>query len=127
MKYSKALVFVGLALSACTSVPDDAAPLSVSFAFSAANRCSAVSPAISVGGAPAGTASYKVSMTDLDVPTYNHGGGTVAASGGSISAGALKSFRGPCPPSGQHTYKITVLAIDGGGKVVGAGSASRKF
>ncbi|KAA0680253.1 phospholipid-binding protein [Neorhizobium sp. P12A] len=114
-------------LSACTSVPNDAAPLSVSFTFSPSDRCGETSPAISVAGAPAGTASYKVSMSDRDAPGFNHGGGTVAANGGTIPRGALKSFTGPCPPTGKHTYDITVLALDAGGKVLAAGKASQLF
>lgn len=116
-------------LAGCTSasVPDNAAKLAVSFDFTAANRCKSTSPAIRVSGTPASAANYRVKMVDRDEPSYNHGGGTVPATGGDIEAGALKSFTGPCPPSGKHTYEITVLALDAGGKVVAAGSAARAF
>lgn len=123
-KISVLLAVAGLA--GCQSVPDSAAKLGVSFNFTAANRCSPVSPAITVTSAPGGTVKYSVHMTDVQVPAYNHGGGTVAATG-TIPAGALKSFNGPCPPEGRHTYTISVKALDAAGKVLGAGSASRQF
>lgn len=113
-------------LAGCQSVPDDAAKLGVSFHMTEANRCKTVSPAISVSGTPAGAVTYSVHMVDKQVPTFNHGGGTVPVSAG-IPAGALKSFRGPCPPAGSHDYQITVKALDAGGKVIGVGSSTQRF
>lgn len=124
------LLLAGMGFVAgCTSssVPDDAASLNVSFQFTEEHRCSAQSPQITVSGAPTETAQYTVRLRDHQAPAFNHGGGTVAASGDVIPAGALRSYTGPCPPSGQHTYEITVNALDAGGKIVGRGSATQRF
>lgn len=115
------------AVAGCTTVPDDAAKLGVNFHFTETNRCSTVSPAITVTGAPASTVKFSVRMHDHQAPSFNHGGGTVPATGAAIPAGALENFRGPCPPSGKHDYEITVQAIDAGGKIVGVGSADQMF
>ena len=65
---------------------------------------------------PAGTNKLIFKLTDLDVRSYNHGGGTVAIkSGGSmkIPSGAFK-YKSPCPPNGKHTYEWSVTAKQGG-------------
>jgi len=121
------LLAMASALAGCQTVPDNAAKLDVSFNFTSASRCSSVSPAITILGAPAGTAKYSVVMSDKQAPGFNHGGGTVQASGNTIQAGALKSYTGPCPPTGSHDYTISVKALDASGAVVGAGSATRRF
>lgn len=109
-----ALLFVSAA--ACAQ-----SDLSVNWEWKKNHLCSDVSPALSVGGVPEGTKSMAVTMVDLDVPGYDHGGGSVPHAGGSdasIAAGALKDFRGPCPPNFTgfgHDYEFTVraLAADG--------------
>jgi phosphatidylethanolamine-binding protein (PEBP) family uncharacterized protein len=66
-------------------------------------------------------------MVDTNVPSFPHGGGTIAYQGsGSIPAGSF-SYKGPCPPAGQHTYRWTVQALDANGKVLAAAAASEKF
>jgi hypothetical protein len=103
--------------------------MGVNFTFSAKHKCSSVSPKITVTNVPAGTNKLKVVLVDRDVPTWNHGGGTVPFTGsGVISEGALKSgYNGPCPPSGSHTYEFKVKAIDAQGVIIGMGSKSQKF
>jgi len=66
-------------------------------------------------------------MTDLDVPSFTHGGGTVKYTGsGSIPAGAF-SYTGPCPPS-PHDYEFEVTAINAAGDtVLGRGKAVKSF
>lgn len=103
--------------------------LEVDFSWNAEHRCSSKSPEIRVAGIPAGTKSLKVTLVDLDVPFWNHGGGTVENDGsGVIPAESLKSgYNGPCPPSGSHRYEFTVNAVDEQGQVIGAGKKMKKF
>lgn len=77
------------------------------------NKCfSTKSPPIQLMNVPAGTKSFKVVMVDED-SSYDHGGGKVAYSGGSvISAGALNNWQGPCPPL-RHKYTFKVTAYGG--------------
>lgn len=65
-------------------------------------------------------------MVDLDKPDFNHGGGTVQYDGSNvIRAGALKSYTGPCPPSGRHRYSIKVDTIDASGVNTGSGKQTQ--
>jgi Raf kinase inhibitor-like YbhB/YbcL family protein len=97
-----------------------------------------VSPALSWGGAPAGTKGFAVTMHDLDAPT-GHGWwhwlvfnipasvDSLPKGAGDVKAGlmpkaAIQSrndfgadgYGGPCPPPGNkpHRYQITVFALD---------------
>ena len=114
---------------ATTKVDPNAVTLDVDFSWTEANRCSSKSPEIHVSGVPEGTKYFKVKLVDLDVPTWNHGGGTVANdSSGVIPAGSLKSgYNGPCPPSGSHRYQFTVKSVDGEGTIIGIGKKMQKF
>ena len=107
----------------------DAVNLGVNFNLEAKHKCSSISPKITVSNIPAGTKELKVVLVDRDVPTWNHGGGTVAYKGsGVIPEGALKSgYNGPCPPSGSHTYEFKVKAVDARGVVIGMGSKTQNF
>jgi hypothetical protein len=119
-----AVVLLSAALGSCASAPvaPNAVNLQVDFTWTSQHRCSSVSPEIRVSGIPQATKELKVSLTDRDVPTFNHGGGVVKYQGSSvIPAGALKNYTGPCPPSGQHSYSIKVQAIDASGTIVGSG------
>jgi phosphatidylethanolamine-binding protein (PEBP) family uncharacterized protein len=99
-------------------------------AFSASfNWCSG-SPRFELKDVPAGTAKLNFAMTDLDVPSFHHGGGTVAYSGNAtLPCGAFAtSFLGPSPPHGQfHTYEFTVKALGADGAVLATTTARRKF
>lgn len=105
--------------------------LALDWQWKRSHQCSTTSPALSVSGIPAGTASLAVTMTDLDVPSYDHGGGSVPHAGGAsamIAEGALKNYRGPCPPNFTgfgHDYQFMVRALAADGKTVLA-TASRK-
>lgn len=104
-----------VAVAGCQTVPvaKNAALLDVNFAWSGKSGCSMVSPMIEVGNIPEGTHYLSVELKDLDKLSYYHGGGEVAFSGnGVIPEGALKSYKGPCPPTGSHTYKFTVQALN---------------
>ncbi len=103
------------------------APIEVAFTWAGIEACSLISPAFTVTGVPEGTIRLRFTMTDLDVPSYEHGGGTVGFSGHpEIPAGAFR-YKGTCPPSGSHRYRWTVQALDASGQVVGEGSATRDF
>jgi phosphatidylethanolamine-binding protein (PEBP) family uncharacterized protein len=59
---------------------------------------------------PQGTKYIQFKMTDLDVPSYNHGGGTVEYKGGTIIESGAFKYKSPCPPSGSHRYRWTATA-----------------
>lgn len=116
------VLMVGLPVQA------QASDLEVMFQFEARHRCSKLSPEITVGNVPEGTKSFKVKMIDFQARKYKHGGGTVENDGsGKIAEGALKSYKGPCPPSGKHTYQFTVKALDAEGDTLASGKAKQRF
>lgn len=123
-------LFLAFAMAGCVQATRAAnyQPLTVSFNW-AGGGLSAPSPEIRVTNVPAGTAFFQVKMTDLDMPGFNHGGGTVPNDNGLIPAGTLRSFRGPEPPAGQkHTYAIKVIALSADKSVVlGEGQAQRSY
>ena len=129
MKYLFVLAFA-LALASCQTTKDAAnvAPLEVQFDWTLQDKCNGTSPAFIVRGIPAGTASLSFRMTDLDVPSYDHGGGTVANDGsGKVARGAF-TYVGPCPPSGSHRYQFAVTALNASGDtILGRGTAMRVF
>lgn len=113
-----------------TKISEDASPLNVSFEWTKKSACSTTSPLILVTNIPKETKFLKVEMVDLDMPTYDHGGGEVSYDGSNtIKEGALKTYAGPCPPPGvEHSYEITVKALSADKKLIlGHGKAIRKF
>ncbi len=119
---------LGLALLGCATarVSPRAVTIGVSFEWTLENMCSQRSPEIRVAELPPQTAELQVVLQDLDAPTYNHGGGSVRHDGsGVIAAGALRHYKGPCPPGLAHRYRFTVRAVDAAGVVVGMGAAER--
>jgi hypothetical protein len=112
---------------ACSKIAPDAVKLQVDYNWTKANICSGFSPEIKVLGIPPTTKQLKVTVTDLNFLTYNHGGGTVKYEGSNIiPAGALKEYRGPCPPSDTtHQYSIEVDAIDASGVIRGSGEKTK--
>ena len=78
-------------------------------------RCfSKESPEINLFNVPEGTTQLRVKMVDRDATSYPHGGGKLDYNGeSSIPQGALKKWKGPCPPSGSHTYEFIVDARAG--------------
>jgi len=91
------------------------ASASGALAFSASfNWCGAGSPSFRLADVPPETATLQFAMTDLNVPSFHHGGGTVAYHGQSeVPCGAFSSgFVGPSPPAGQvHTYVFTIKCV----------------
>jgi len=123
-------VLACVALAGCNaggSVPSANLPtMSVAFKW-----CSG-SPEFTVGNIPAGAKTLNFRMVDQQAQGYNHGGGSVAASGKSnqtVPCGGLTgSYTGPNPPSPQvHEYQWTVTAVDASGQAVAVGRAIRKF
>ncbi len=104
-----------------------ASAMSASFSWAGIAACSGTSPAFTVTGAPPGTANLRLVMRDQNVPTFNHGGGTVPFAGGKVAPGALP-YRGPCPPGGEiHLYVWTIEALDASGKVLATATAQGRF
>lgn len=67
-------------------------------------------PEFRLTNVPQGTRFIRFKLVDLDVPTYNHGGGVVAWSGGTtVPSGAFR-YKSPCPPNGAHSYEWTATA-----------------
>jgi len=125
--FSRAFIVAAAALAMLETLPASALAMSVKFSWIGYQRCSSASPAFTVSDVPPGTARLAFKMVDKNVPTYPHGGGTIAYSGTEIPAGAF-SYQGPCPPSGQqHTYEWTVQALDGNGKMIASTTAAAKF
>lgn len=70
-------------------------------------------PRFTLTGVPEGTERVAFRLTDLDVPAYDHGGGSVAVMGdGEIVPGAF-TYKSPCPPRGSHTYEWEARAVAG--------------
>jgi len=81
---------------------------------------------------PKGTQKLKFRMVDLDVPSFNHGGGTINYTNQKqIDCGVISASSGgytpPSPPSGAHTYEWSVYALDKDEKEIGVAKTSRKF
>jgi phosphatidylethanolamine-binding protein (PEBP) family uncharacterized protein len=100
------------------------------FAFSASFAWCSGSPSFALTDVPQRTARLQFAMTDLNVPSFHHGGGTVAYGGqAAVPCGAFSSgFTGPSPPPGQvHTYEFTVKALGPNGAVLATTTTQRKF
>ena len=67
-------------------------------------------PKFVLSNVPEGTKFIQFIMTDLDVPTYDHGGGTIKYTGeNEIEPGAFE-YASPCPPHRSHRYEWTATA-----------------
>ena len=100
------------------------------FAFSASFAWCSGSPSCTLTDVPHGTTRLQFAMTDLNVPSFRHGGGTVVYSGQTaVPCGAFSSgFTGPSPPAGQvHTYQFSIKALGSNGAVLATTTTRRKF
>ncbi len=98
-------------------------PLGVALTFTTHNKCQGESPEIRLTQVPQGTVAYRVRMIDEDVPSFRHWDQTIRVAGPVIPAGAgTGNYYGPCPPSGKHTYRVTVMALDATGKALAQGA-----
>ncbi len=115
-----------LALAAAV-VPTVANAMSVRFSWAGIPACASISPAFDLSGVPVGTKRLSFTMTDLNVPTFHHGGSTIAYDGDAVNRGRIR-YIGPCPPRGErHNYRWVVQALDAAGKVLDKGSAEAIF
>lgn len=100
----------------------DAAAFSMNYRW-----CGLSSPVFSLSGVPKGTTTLQFHMVDLDVPSYNHGGGTVPYKGqAGVPCGALTNYSPPSPPSGSHSYQITVTAFGSSNVSLGTATFTRR-
>lgn len=98
-----------------------AADFRISFDWGAIPRCTSgypntvPNPQFRLENVPEGTKVIRFSLTDLDRPNYDHGGGSVEYSGqAEVGPGAF-TYNSPCPPDGVHTYEWEARAKDGDG------------
>lgn len=118
------LLVLAVILMACATakISPNAANLQIDYTWTKSSKCTSVSPQITLAKVPKSTKDLKVTLTDRDMLSYNHGGGVVKYTGSNvIPAGALNNYTGPCPPSGTHRYTIKVQALDATGTIVGVG------
>lgn len=126
MNTAKAIVAAAM-LAASAGASAAQAPLTVDFSWAGTAACGTKPPAFKIGGIPAGTKRLRFAMKDLDAPAFDHGGGAIDYAGsGDIAAGAF-FYTGPCPPGGAHRYQWMVQALDGAGRVLAAGQATKPF
>ncbi|MFZ3358475.1 MAG: phospholipid-binding protein [Xanthobacteraceae bacterium] len=103
---------------------------SSAFAFSVSFAWCSDSPNFKLNDVPPGTVNLQFAMTDLDKPSFHHGGGTVGYRGQTeVPCGAfLSGFVGPAPPPGEvHTYEFVIKALAPDGTVLATTTARRKF
>ena len=121
-----AVVLLALLAAACAggqTAQRGAPELGVEFSWAGISPCSNDSPRIVVRDAPAATKRFRVELVDIDTAFGRHGGGEVDATpSGVIAAGALKSYRGPCPSQQPIVYEMRVEALDAGGRVLARGA-----
>lgn len=116
----------------CIKKADNYQQFAVNFEWSGGGL-SSPNPEITITNPPAGTGFFKVQMTDLDMTSFDHGGGTVPCTVkngiATIEQGSLKGYRGPEPPMTQrHQYMIKVFALNMDQTLVlGEGKAVRSY
>jgi phosphatidylethanolamine-binding protein (PEBP) family uncharacterized protein len=128
-------IFLTLLLLITTTEYLYAQTLNVDFKWMLNHQCSKSSPELKVENIPKGTVEMRIQMIDLDMRTFNHGGGNLKNEAGfpstfTIAEGALQSYTGPCPPnfsSFGHDYEFFVVAVDKQNNEVGKGSKKKTF
>ncbi len=103
-----------LALASCAGAKDadSVAEIGLDFSWAETSGCfQPTSPAFTVSNVPDGTAYLRFTMTDLQAPSFNHGGGTVPYTGPTVRRGAFV-YKGPCPPGAAHDYRWEVTALN---------------
>jgi phosphatidylethanolamine-binding protein (PEBP) family uncharacterized protein len=123
---------LALAAAACstsaTQAPRGAPELGVEFTWTGVAACTDVSPRIIVRDVPPAARRLRVELVDVDSAMSRHGGGEVdVPRDGVIAAGALKSYRGPCPSQKAIEYEMRVAALDAAGHVIAQGRERQSF
>ena len=87
-------------------------------------------PIFKVSGLPKGTAGIDFRLKDLNVPSFNHGGGWIEISkDGKVASNSFK-YKSPCPPNRKHRYQWTAKAKDKkgfSGKTLATATAIRQY
>ena len=125
----RVLVMVLLLMLACGGYPYAQVPgFSVDVTWAGSKACfDPQSPPFNLSGIPPGTRQLRFTMTDLDAPNFVHGGGSVDYGGQRLIPRGAFSYRGPCPPGGQHRYQWTVDAEDDAGHTLATATVTKKF
>jgi phosphatidylethanolamine-binding protein (PEBP) family uncharacterized protein len=123
------LVMVLLLMLLCGGHPYAQVPaFSVDVTWAGSKACfDRQSPPFTLSGIPLGTRKLRFTMTDLDAPNFVHGGGSVMYDGQRLIPRGAFSYRGPCPPSGQHRYRWTVEAEDAAGHTLAIATITKNF
>ena len=105
----------------------DTPSISLRFSWVGIPACASISPPFQLGGVPTGTKYLSFMMTDLNAPSFHHGGSTIPYTGNYVRQGAI-AYTGPCPPAGQrHNYRWSMQALDAAGKTLAKASAEATF
>jgi phosphatidylethanolamine-binding protein (PEBP) family uncharacterized protein len=136
MRNTLLCILTGMLLVATMVTTSFAEDFSIAFEWGDIPLCTSGSPnrvpnpEFVLSGVPEGTKTISFRLTDLDVPSYDHGGGTVEYSGQDvIESGAFK-YQSPCPPSGSHTYEWKAYAKNKKGffaKKLGTAKAKKEY
>ena len=128
LRTKRALTAIALSFLGAIPLLAQTQNFAVDFSWSGTSACfDPKSPPFTLSGVPAGTKQLTFAMKDLDVPGFTHGGGNIPYSGQTQIARGAFTYKGPCPPQGQHIYQWTVEAQDGAGKTLATATAARKF
>tara|TARA_B100000242_G_C42769516_1_gene358392 strand:- start:153 stop:548 length:396 start_codon:yes stop_codon:yes gene_type:complete len=87
-------------------------------------------PEFEIKNVPEGTKWIEFKLVDLNVPSYNHGGGWVEYNGQNTVETGIFSYKSPCPPDGKHKYQWTAYAKASKGtfaKTISKASASKFY
>ncbi len=98
-----------------TQLPTTEKKFRISYTWQSNNMCKdGRSPRIDLQDVPEGTKLFTIIVSDLDLRSFDHGGGNSKYKGKDyIRSGALHKYHGPCPPGGvTHRYSIVVIAKD---------------
>lgn len=123
------LILVIVIVTACEKRAEEVSDMGVSFKWNPP-KTQYQNPEIHLTGIPEATHRFLVKLVDLDLKTYNHGGGYYLHNGFSvIPPGELDGdYQGPSPPPGiVHQYQITVKALNADDVVIGEGRYTRQY
>lgn len=67
------------------------------FSWAGIPACQTTSPAFALDQVPVGTRRLRFVMHDLQMPSFQHGGSTIAYNGDAVPRGSIW-YIGPCPP-----------------------------
>jgi len=110
----RTILFISILIA--FSASSNAEEFSIEFDWSNLKKCTSgrpntvANPMFTMNNVPKTTKWIYFKLVDLDVRSYNHGGGWVEYTGQStVEPGAFK-YKSPCPPNGKHKYQWTASA-----------------